>query len=178
MGAPETILEQRARRAYETGRLGRAARRGVLLAPLVAISLLCCGRPVPTLVCGVTLILLVVFCLWRGRDPGRGVAPGLAAGSVPLLLPVLARASGHVCVTGSCLLLPAVCGVGGLLGGIALGLLAPRPREGRAVPFVTACLVAGLAGSLGCLLYGFVGLAVMIAGLLAGAAPVLVTRRG
>ena len=65
----------------------------------------------------------------------------------------------------------------GLLGGIALGMKAPRPRDGQGIPFVTACLIAGLAGSVGCLLYGLVGLGVMLAGLFLGAAPVLATRR-
>jgi hypothetical protein len=178
MDAPESRLEARARRAYETGRLGWAARRGVLLAPLVGVSFLCCGRPVPTLACGVLLVLVVVFCLWRGQEHGRGVAPGLLAGGIPLALPILTRASGHLCAAGGCLLFPSMCAIGGLLGGVALGLLAPRPRDGQAIPFVTACVVAGLAGALGCLLYGLVGLGVMIAGLLAGAAPALVLRRG
>jgi hypothetical protein len=177
MAAPDVLLNQRARRAYEMGRLGAALRRSLLLLPVVGLALLGCARSAPTLVTGAGLILLVTFCLWRGQDFRRGVGPGLVAGCVPLLLPILAQATGHLCVSGQCLLFPAVCGVGGLLGGIALGVIAPRPRDGRAIPFVTACLIAGLAGSVGCLLYGLVGLGVMIAGLLAGAGPILVARR-
>ena len=143
------------------------------------------GPPVPTFTIGGTvsglsgagLVLLVAFCQWRGQGYRRGVGPGLVAGFVPLLLPILAQGTEHVCASGGCLLFPTVCGVGGLLGGITLGMLAPRPRDGRAIPFVTACLIAGVAGSVGCLLYGLVGLGVMIAGLLAGATPVLAARR-
>jgi hypothetical protein len=177
MAGPDAALYERARRAYETGRLGAALRRSLLLLPAVGIALLCCARPAPTLASGAGLVLLVTFCLWRGQDYLRGVRPGLVAGFVPLLLPVLAQATGHLCVSGHCLLFPAVCGVGGLLGGVTLGLMAPRPRDGQGIPFVTACLVAALAGSVGCLLYGLVGLGVMIAGLLVGAAPILVSRR-
>jgi len=177
MAAPDAVLQERARRAYETGRLGAALRRSLLLLPVVGIGLACCARPVPTLACGAGLVGIVTFCLWRGREYRRGVGPGLVAGFVPLLLPILAQATGHLCVSGRCLLYPAVCGVGGLLGGITLGRFAPPPRDARGIPFVTACLVAALAGSIGCLLYGLVGLAVMIAGLLVGAAPVLTARR-
>jgi len=56
-------------------------------------------------------------------------------------------------------------------------MLAPHPRDGQGIPFVTACLIAGLAGSVGCLLYGLVGLGVMILGLFLGTAPVLAVRR-
>jgi len=177
MDGPDSVLRERARRAYEIGRLAAALRRSVLLLPAIGIALLCCDRPTATLASGAGLVFLVTFCLWRGQDYRRGVRPGLVAGFVPLLLPILAQASGHLCTTSRCLLFPTVCGVGGLLGGITLGMIAPRPRDGRAIPFVTACLIAGLAGSVGCLLYGLVGLGVMIAGLLAGVTPVLAARR-
>ena len=177
MADPENLLRERARRAYEMGRLGAALRNSLLLLPAVGIALVCCSNPGPTLVTGAGLVLLVAFCQWRGQGYRRGVRPGLVAGFVPLLLPILAQATGHVCASGGCLFFPTVCGVGGVLGGITLGMMAPRPRDGRAIPFVTACLIAGLAGSVGCLLYGLVGLGVMIAGLLVGATPVLAARR-
>jgi hypothetical protein len=177
MADPDGVLSERARRAYEMGRLGAALRGSFLLLPAVGVALVSCSSPGPTLVSGAALVLLVAFCLWRGQGYRRGVAPGLVAGFVPLLLPILVHATGHVCVSGGCLLFPTACGVGGVLGGVALGIMAPRPRDGRAIPFVTACLIAGLAGSVGCLLYGFVGLGVMIAGLLAGATPILAARR-
>ncbi len=173
----ETRLMQRARRAYEVGRLGAAARGGVLLLPVIGLALRCCTNLAGTLAGGTGLLALVTFCLWRGQDYRRGVRPGLVAGVVPLLLPILVQAGGQPCNSGRCLLLPAVCALGGLVGGMTLGILAPRPREGQGIPFVTACLIAGFAGSVGCLLYGLVGLGVMILGLLLGATPVLAVRR-
>ena len=173
----EIRLIQRARRAYEVGRLAAAARRSVLLLPVIGLALVCCTNLAGTAIGGTGLIAFVTFCLWRGQDYRRGVRPGLVAGFIPLLLPILAQAGGQPCTSGRCLLLPVVCGLGGVVGGIALGMMAPRPRHGQGIPFVTACLIAGLAGSVGCLLYGLVGLGVMILGLLLGATPVLAVRR-
>jgi len=74
------------------------------------------------------------------------------------------------------LALPATAWAVEVAGGIALGVIAPRPGEARGIPLVAASLIAGLAGSVGCLLYGLIGVAGMALGLLAGAAPVLAAR--
>jgi hypothetical protein len=173
----ETGLKERARRAYERGRLAGAARRSVLLLPVLGAASLCCPSPGAIVAGGAGLFAVVTFCLWRGQEFRLGVRPGLVAGFVPLLLPILVQAIGHACAPGRCLLFPAVCGLGGLAGGVALGILAPHPREGRGIPFVTACLIAALAGSVGCVLYGLFGLGVMGLGLLLGAGPILAARR-
>jgi hypothetical protein len=173
----ENALRARARRAYEVGRLRAAVRRAALLLPVVAVVLLCCAEPTGSLPGSGGLIVLVTFCLWRGQEYGRGVRPGIIAGFVPLLLPLLAQAGGHPCVPGRCLVFPVVCVAGGVIGGVALGLLAPRPAEGRRIPFVTASLIAGLAGSVGCVIYGLIGLAGMTLGLVLGATPILTVRR-
>jgi len=121
----ETRLMRRARRAYEVGRLAAAARRSVLLLPVIGLALVCCTNLAGTAIGGTGLIAFVMFCLWRGQDYRRGVRPGLVAGFVPLILPILAQAGGQPCTSGRCLLLPAVCGLGGLvgLGVMILGLL-------------------------------------------------------
>ena len=173
----ETGLKERARRSYERGRLAGAAGRSVLLLPVLGAASLCCPSPGAIVAGGAGLFAVVTFCLWRGQEFRLGVRPGLVAGFAPLLLPILVQAIGHACAPGRCLLFPAVCGLGGLAGGVALGLLAPHPREGRGIPFVTACLIAGLAGSVGCVLYGLFGLGVMVLGLLLGAGPILAARR-
>lgn len=173
----ETGLRERARRSYEWGRLAGAAGRSVLLLPALGAASLCCPNPGAIVPGGAGLFAVVIFCLWRGQEFRLGVRPGLVAGFVPLVLPILVQAIGHACAPGRCLLFPAVCALGGLAGGIALGILAPHPREGRGIPFVTACLIAGLAGSVGCVLYGLFGLGVMTLGLLLGAGPILAARR-
>jgi hypothetical protein len=177
MNTPEATLESRARRSYEIGRLAAGLRRALPLLLPIGVALAGCGAPGEVLACGCGLLVAVTFFLWRGQDYEAGVLPGVAAGMAPLLLPVLTRFTGHPCAGGPCLLLPAICAFGGLAGGVLLGVLAPRPRAGRVIPFVVACTVAALTGAVGCLLYGLVGLAVMAAGLAAGAFPLLAARR-
>ena len=177
MNTLDAGLVRRARRSYELGRFAAATRRALPLALPISLALAGCGAPREVLACGGALLAAVTLFLWHGQEYEAGVRPGVAAGLAPLLLPVVARFAGHPCPAGGCLLLPAVCALGGLAGGVLLGLLAPRPRAGRVVPFVVACSVAGLTGAVGCLLYGLVGLAVMGAGLAAGAVPLVAARR-
>jgi len=177
MGIPETTLAARACHAYEIGRLNSALRRAVLLLPLPGLTLLCCPDPARSLIAGIGLVAAVTFCLWRGQALRRGVRPGLVAGLVPLSIPLVAQVTGHMCQASRCLLDPTVCILAGIAGGVALGVFAPRPRDAHGIPLVTASLIAGLAGSVGCWMYGLIGIGGMVVGLVAGAAPVLVARR-
>jgi hypothetical protein len=178
MSAPDARLEYRARSAYEQGRLASASIRALPLLAVVGISLAGCAETGEVLASGGLLLLAVIGLLWLGRKWASGVVPGVAAGLLPALLPALTQAGGHFfCTRASCAVLPIVCALGGLAGGILLGMLAPRPRPGGQLSFVVACVVAALTGAVGCLLYGAIGLAVMVGGLAAGAVPLLVARR-
>jgi hypothetical protein len=170
-------LQARARRAYASGRLASALLRSVPLVPLVWLTSSRCSEPAGILAGGAGLFAAVTFCLWRGEVWRRGVPAGLLAGSIPMLAPVVMRAANHVCGAGVCLLTPTLCILAGLAGGLALGALAPRPREAGGIPFFTACLIAGFAGSVGCLIYGLIGVGGMALGFLAGATPLLAARR-
>jgi len=175
---PDAMLLARARRAYEMGRISAAMLRSVWLVPVLGLSLLCCSDPTWSLASGMGLIAAVTCCLWWGQAWGRGVWPGLIAGLVPMIAPLVMQMGGHCCSMGDrCYLYPGVCILAGIAGGVALALIAPRPREGHGVPFFAASLITGLAGAVGCLVYGLIGVAGMVLGLLAGAAPILVTRR-
>ena len=176
MSGPDVELAARARRAYELGRLDAALRRSLLLAPLVATAFLCCADASGVLIGGLGLMAVVTFCLWRGEAFRRGVRPGLIAGMVPLILPLAIQAAGHPCDPYRCLLDASICLLAGGAGGIALGLAAPRPREAGGIPLFVAGLVAGLTGSMGCVLYGLIGLGGMALGLLGGAVPLLAAR--
>jgi hypothetical protein len=121
-------------------------------------------------------MVLVIVAVWHGRDEGRGVRIGLVAGVLPLLLPVLVAYTDHLCGASVCMLFPAVCLGGGVAGGVALGLLATRASLGPS-GLASAGLAAWLCGSLGCLVAGSVGIAVLVAGLAFGLAPVLTLRR-
>ena len=176
MTDPDAILAGRARRAYEGGRVRLGLRGAAAVVPMAVLSLVACGRPTATLAGALALTAVVFSAVWRGQDMARGARLGLAAGLPPLLLPVLVEATGHVCAPQLCILFPAACITGGLIGGVALGL---RGRKaGLSVgAFAVAGLVAGLTGSLGCLVAGAAGLLGLLFGLASGVTPVLVVRR-
>ncbi|MGH9868549.1 MAG: hypothetical protein ACREAA_10355 [Candidatus Polarisedimenticolia bacterium] len=180
MNAVEAMRHQalrvRALRAYEAGRASWSLARAAWLLPAAGAAYLCCPEPGRIVASAAALVLAVAFCLWRGQAWGRGVRPGLLAGAAPMLVPIVAQAISHACTPAGCSLYPTVCILAGVAGGIALPLLAPRPGEGRGIPLVAASLIAGLAGSVGCLIYGLIGVAGMAAGLIAGAMPVLAAR--
>jgi hypothetical protein len=176
MSLTDAVLQARARRSYELGRVDVALRRSLLLTPVVLLPFTCCSDPAANLLTGVLLVAAVAWCLWRGEGWRLGVAPGLAAGAVPLLAPLLLHPTGHACRGGICLM-PSSCLVAGLLGGVALGWFIRRLRERGPAAMLSASLVAGLTGSVGCLAYGLIGLGGMILGMAAGALPVLVVRR-
>jgi hypothetical protein len=176
MSVAEAVLLMRARRAYESGRALHGLETASVVVPMALVSWLGCGKLTLTLVESAALAGLVTLAVWHGRELARGARFGLAAGLVPLLLPILVGISGHVCDASVCLLFPSACLAGGIVGGIGLGFFATRaglPPLGLA----TAGVVAWLTGSLGCLVAGSLGLAVLVAGLAFGLAPVLTLRR-
>jgi hypothetical protein len=173
----DLVLETRARRAYELGRL-RWSLRIVPFVLAAAGAALAGGRPLAEsgALC-LTLLPLAVGLGFAGGSMGRAVVPGLKAGSFALALPLLVRTLGHACIGPACIpyCLPASV-VGGAIAG---ALIASRAvGEERETPFLLAALVlAGLMGSLGCTLAGFAGVAGMLAGTVLGGAPVLIAAR-
>ncbi len=179
---------RRARRAYELARVRagvRAAWPLLGIAPM-AIALRGTALVVPTLAAAAGLGLLVVVLVWRGGALARGVGLGFIAGLPPLLAPALwalARGScGGECdiaamglageMWSECLL---TCGVAGLASGALVGWRsAGVPRSGSHA--LSAALVAGATGALGCALIGLVGVLGIFIGLAVGAAPVLLAR--
>ena len=176
MAGADTTLERRARRAYEYGRLLHGLRRATLVAPMVALSLLVCGHPTATWVTGGALVAAVVLFEWRGQGFAVGSRVGLWAGLPPLLLPLAVQATGHLCSPSLCRVYPAMCLLGGILGGVLLARLGMRSTV-HGTGLAAAALVAGLAGTLGCVIGGLGGFVGLVAGLTLGAAPVLALRR-
>jgi hypothetical protein len=172
----ELALRARAQRAYELGRVVHGLQTGSAVVPMVALSWIACDNPAASLLGGVTLLGLVTAAVWRGQEPGRGARLGLVAGTPPLLVPVLVSCTGHLCGASVCLFYPAACLAGGVLGGLALGLLARRARLGP-LGLTIAATVAWLVGSLGCIVAGSAGIGVLVAGLAFGLAPTLTLRR-
>jgi hypothetical protein len=174
MAVPESLLGGRARASYERGRLRAALPTVALVVPMVALSIVVCGRDVASLVCGTLLAAALLFARWRGQAMAGGAHAGLAAGAGALLLPM--ATCFHLCAGGVCLMAPSACVASGLLGGAALGVLARRraeaePRTGAYLG--AAVVVAALAASLGCLIAGIGGVVGMTAAMAATVAPVV-----
>jgi hypothetical protein len=177
MERSEAALAARARRAYEQGRLQAAVWRAVPLVPLVVWSLAWCRYPTLAALCGATLVALTVAFAWRGQLWGRAVAPGLAAGLAPLVLPLLMRGASEVCVGEMCCSLCLLgCVSGGIVAGVVIGRRASALAKGRAPFLAAAGALALLAGAPACAFAGVVGLAGLLLGFAAGSAPVLLAR--
>ena len=168
MTVPEPL-----RRAYERGRLARAAADS---APVCVLSLCCllAGSPGVAQVALCCALPLTFGALrWRGQGWGRGAWLGLLAGLPALLAPLCLQATGHPCEGDACWRWSgAVCiGVGALAG--ALVGLWGRDRATA----LGALGVAALGAALGCvpLGIGVVGGAVFALGV--SAAGVGAARR-
>jgi hypothetical protein len=177
MTVAESHLADRARAAYERGRLRWALGRAAAAAAISAVALIGCPSQAAPGACAAALGILLAACLWRGGAWAHGARLGFAAGLAPCLLPAAVRAA-HACDSSICVAMPALCLTGGLMAGILLGSLGPRQRGHRDRGFwIAAAGAVLLAGATGCLAAGLAGLGGMALGLLAGAAaPALAAR--
>lgn len=172
------VLESRARRAFELGRLKHGAVNALYVLPMIALSLLACGTPMLSLTGGAVLLSLAVGFGSRGGVLGRAVVPGLIAGSAPLLLPLLMRTGGHCCVSGACWSWCMLgCIGGGLLAGIAVGVTSIAEREQRGLFLFSATLIAGIGGVLGCAIAGAAGMTAMAFSAVAASLPTALLAR-
>jgi hypothetical protein len=171
-------LRAQAKRAYEVGRLREAAAFAVFVVPMVVLSLLVCQQPGLSGLGGSVLLSLAVGFRWRGGALGRAVLPGLLAGSVPLVLPVLMRSSGHCCIGGACWSICMLgCVAGGVLAGVAVGVASRAEQEGRWAFLSAATLIAGLSGLLGCAVVGTAGIVGMVISCVVSSLQVAVVAR-
>jgi len=174
MGVPDRVLAERARAAYERGRLQATLPTVALVLPLAALSIAICGRALASATGGALLAAVLLGALWRGQELARGARAGLAAGAGAVVLPM--ATCFHLCAGGVCLMAPSACIASGLVGGAVVGLLARRraatePHTGAYLG--AAVVVAALAASLGCLIAGLGGVVGMTAAMSATVAPVV-----
>jgi hypothetical protein len=175
MAVPDSTLADRARAAYERGRVRAALPTVALVVPMVALSVVVCRRDAVSLIGGGLLAALLLGALWRGGPLARGARAGLTAGTGALLLPMAATCL-HVCAGGICLLAPSACVTAGALAGAAVGVAARRREAAGAGTWAylaPALLVAGLAGALGCVIAGLAGVVGMAIAMGLTVAPVL-----
>lgn len=167
-------LKARALRAYERGRFRRALPVAVAIPPVASLAFVQCADPRASVVCAVSLALLVAALLYRGQDWGRGARAGLVAGMAPFAFPIVIEASGSPAL---CELLPWFCAAGGVFAGLILASRRRARVEKASNYWIAAAIVAGLAGAVGCLIAGAAGLLGLAAGLAIGAAPALVLAK-
>jgi hypothetical protein len=172
----------RARAAYERALFVRAALGAwpvVLLIPLALLVHRPASTPPTIAALGAALAVALVACGWRGGAWRRGGDAGLVAGVPLFLVPMLVAprdACAHACAHGPAMACVVACTAIGAAAGLALGLAARRDPSpvARALAGV---VVAGLVGSLTCVIAGSAALLGAAAGLAAGTAPLLVFAR-
>lgn len=156
-------IRNRAKRAYEIGRLRLGFRSALPVVPMAGISLLACQQPLMTLITSAILLVLVSGFMWRGEIYGQAVGPGLLAGIAPLILPIVFRLGGHCCVGGACWSTCMLgCVTGGLIAGIVLGLAAAVQQRNRWLFLGLSVTIAVVAGALGCAHIGMAGMLGMV----------------
>ncbi len=159
-----TELRKRARWSYELGRL-RVALPGVVAAATLVLYAL--GRPHSSsapLLGGLLLLGALGAGLWR-RFSARAVLPGLAAGLVPFLVPTLAMRAGMGCGLRDCTTLCLLsCLGGGLAAGALIAWKSTVLMDGRRMFLFVAGGIGTLAGGLGCLEFGAMGLLLLVGG--------------
>jgi len=171
-------LEVRARRAYERARW----RRAVLACwPLVVLALLCSSAgvaPLRLLPFALASFALAIVCFHHGREHGRAVLTGWIAGSLPLVVSLVACRIPHACVAGTCYrwCMPA-CIVAGALAGSWVMRRALQREHGRMHHALVGAALATLTGAMGCMALGIGGTLGMLAGLALGSAPAWVLAR-
>jgi len=145
-------IKIQAKKAYERGRLITASKYLLFVLPVFLVALCTCGSTELPLVVGSILAISVVVLKWRGEEYGFSVGPGLLAGAVAFLIPLVLHILEICCHSN---LEVFFCTLSGILGGVILGLQirkTKRPHKMRALSF--AVVVAALTAALGCLSLG------------------------
>lgn len=172
-----SAFEKRVRARYEAARLKRAL-LGLSPALLVTALAAWLGDDVRLAIAlGAAVFVGGVFLLWYGRDPGRAVLPGVAAGLLPLAFALCTQSMPHGCAGGHCFstCLPAAA-AGGILAGLAVSRFGLRGPHG-VVFWLSASGLALLTGAMGCVCVGLPGLGAMTAGYGAGFVVARVSKR-
>lgn len=163
-------VRNKARAAYERGRLWRASLGACPLLLPVGIALFFAGTPGTTLALGLAAAVLGAGMLWYGRDVRRGFWGGAALGCIPLVMALVAN-NIHTCAAGTCSTwcLPA-CSCGGFIAGALLAYQGFK-RRARAPFWLSASGMVLLVGAMGCSCIGASGVVGMVFGFALGLIP-------
>lgn len=165
-------LEQRARDAYERARWRRALVNAWPVAALLALAVgtgVTWSRALPFALAN---LIVATIALQRGRELGRAVITGWIAGSVPLVVSLLACRVPHACVAGTCYqwCVPA-CMLAGAIAGVWVMRRAMRSSDGRTGHALVGAAIACTTGAIGCMALGLGGTLGMLVGVALASAP-------
>lgn len=166
-------IEQKAKRAYELGRVRASLPFALLIVPLIFLSAYLCEREALACAIGFGLILVCLFFLWRGQHLGRAVVPGFVVGLFMFGAPTLLHALGLCCRNN---IETVVCASSGLIAG---GFLAYRTAAAKAkISYLFAsAFVALLTGTLGCAALGASAIGGLVGGFALAALPTFLLAR-
>jgi len=119
--------------AYELGRLRVAVSRALVATAIVAaLALVLIGRS--ALAWSALPLIVLAATEWRGGALARGAHRGLAAGLVTLVVPMSVLrpcCDATMVASGACCTMPSMCGLSGVVIGLALALVWPREDNRR-----------------------------------------------
>jgi len=171
-----TLMMRRARRAYELGRARRAVLGFAPVVVLVAAAYVFGDGDSWTASLGLALFVCGAAMLWYGRELKHAVLPGIAAGSVPLVLVLCARQFGGFCTGLSCTALCMdACAIGGVLAGLAVAGVGKARRSGPGF-WIAASALSFVTGAMACVCLGMSGVIGLALGYGAGVVPGLLQR--
>lgn len=168
-------LKLRARRAYEAGRLLRTSR---VTWPAVVMTLLAyvlCHEPILSLTFGLSLVGSMTWLLWIGGWQQRAARAGLEAGAVAFSIPFAGFYLDVHQVIGFGAAIVVLNAGGGFMSGLIIALRSAQIAHRNPFLLAGAC-VATLAGLLGCLFFGYFGIAAVLIGVLIGTTPIGIYR--
>jgi hypothetical protein len=173
----EGALLRRSRWMYELGRARWASRLLLVLLPLLLVARLI-GRPAVLILALGGILATAGFGLSMLHDRyARAVRIGVLAGVPAFLLPLLIRSLDLMPLGAIAGTIGDPCVPAAFLSGVAAGWMVSRraaDEDHLLLFWAVAVATTALTGSLGCSVAGGGGVVGMIAGVLAGSAPVVV----
>lgn len=170
-------LRERARRAYELGRLKRGAARAWPVVLLAAVSSFMCHEPFVSIGIGTGLFAVVAACYWHSRVVAQAANAGLKIGVAAFAVLVASFSFYYAPYCSTLTALLVINGGCGLGAGVLLSIESARMKTGGNLFLLLASVVAAACGMLACILFGPVGTIGMAAGVALTTAPVAIYRR-
>ncbi len=174
---PAALLSA-ARREYERSRWRGALALVWFVVPMMLVAVDRGASLGLAMVNATALAMLSAWLLWRGEAYGAAVLPGILAGAVPFLTPMVVHRGAHLCALGSCMLVGSTLFFAtGLVGGAVLSFFTLRRHAGQRTFLLAGVAVAAVTGLFGCTHGGYWAVPLMIAGFLLLTAPAMLRLR-